>query len=490
MSLLLTVDRQADDPVWKQIANRVVTLVDDGTLVAGSRLPPSRTLAGTLGVNRSTVCRAYEELWALGYLESRQGSYSTVRGRARPLSGSRVAAPPLVDWDRACAPGVRDACRRLAASPRPAAAGTGRIDFANLTADTSLCPVDDLRRAVRHVLLQHGASLLDYGEPAGYAPLREVLARRLRGHGVTVSPDEILITHGAQQALELVLTLVARPGASIAIEVPTYALILPLLQVLDLRAVEIPLLPDGLDLQALEAAFSREPPALLYTMPNFQNPTGITTSQAHRERLLSLCEAHAVPILEDGFEEEMKYFGKAVLPIKSMDRHGIVIYVGTFSKVIFPGLRVGWIAADRECIRRLVALNRCSILSGSTLDQAAVHRFCEAGHYEKYLRRLHTVYRRRMQMLLKCLKLRMPAGRVAWTEPVGGCTLWLRVNGARASDEAKIVERAHREGVAVTPGSHFFSTPQNGVGFRLSIAKAKVHEIDEGCRRLARAIRG
>jgi DNA-binding transcriptional MocR family regulator len=488
MSLLLTVDRHGTLPLWKQIVTRVTQLVDDGTLPPGSRLPPTRSLALTLEVNRSTVCRAYEELWALGYLVSRPGSYSTVRGRARPLmAGDR--SPSLVDWSGVATAGARrayDHVASLASLPSPK---RGWVDFASLSADASLCPADELRRAARHVLLEHGSALLDYGDPSGYRPLRDTLARRLRTHGVAVLPDDILVTHGAQQALELVLKTFVRPGGSVLVEAPTYGLMIPLLQLFDTRPIQVPMGPDGMDLDQVEGILGKERPDLVYTMPTFQNPTGITTSQAHRERLLSLCETHRVPILEDGFEEEMKYFGKAVLPIKSMDAHGIVIYVGTFSKVIFPGLRIGWIAADRECSRRLTMVSRFCALSGSTLDQAAMHRFCEAGHYERYLRRLHTTYRRRMQALVRGLKRHMPAGCATWTEPLGGCTLWLRAVSARPVTEAAILERAHAERVLVTPGSYFVPDTPTTACFRLSIARAKVHEIDEGCRRLARAVK-
>jgi DNA-binding transcriptional MocR family regulator len=223
-------------------------------------------------------------------------------------------------------------------------------------------------------------------------------------------------------------------------------------------------------------------------MPNFQNPTGITTSQAHRERLIALCERRSVPIIEDGFEEDMKYFGRAVLPIKSMDARGLVIYVGTFSKVVFPGLRVGWIAADRECVRRLALLNRFSNLSGIPVAQAAMDRFCRAGRYDAYLRRLHAVQRRRLVALLKGLGAHAPPGSIEWTEPAGGCTVWVRVLGRRVEDEPRLVELARRAGVLVTPGSPSFPGAPDGLHLRLSIGKAKVHQIDEGCRRLARAI--
>jgi GntR family transcriptional regulator/MocR family aminotransferase len=230
----------------------------------------------------------------------------------------------------------------------------------------------------------------------------------------------------------------------------------------------------------------RQRPILVYTIPNFHNPTGITTSQAHRERLLALCVKHRVPIVEDGFDEEMKYFGMAVLPIKSIDSQGVVLYLGTFSKVVSPGVRIGWIAAHRAAIDRLLVIQRASSLAGNTVAQAALARFCGTGLYEAYLRRVHKVYRKRMQLLLQGLRDHLPEG-VEWTQPTGGYTLWLRVPGA-AAGEAVLCERFDREGVHLTAGSLFFARPQADAHFRISIACADESEILEGCRRLARAL--
>jgi len=488
-TLVFAVDPAARVPLWKQITDRVAGLVDEGTLSPGDRLPPTRVLARELGVNRSTVCRAYEELWALGYLESRQGSYSTVRGRARAVgSVGPATGRPIVDWDRLSAPGPRAAFRGLAALPETPDVEPGAIDFGSLTADPALSPIDDFRRAVRRVLLDDGRRLLDYGDPAGYRPLRETLARRLRAHGVRVSPDEVLLTQGAQQALDLVARLVGTPGDAVVVEAPTYGLVLPLLRMAGLRPLEVPMTPEGMDLDRLERVLARHRPAFVYTVPSFHNPAGVTTDQAHRERLLALCEARRVPILEDGFEEDMKYFGRAVLPVKSMDVHGLVLYVGTLSKVVFPGLRIGWIAADREAIRRLAVVKRFTSLSDNVVAQAAVERFLRSGRYDAYLRRLHATFRRRMTAMVKALARRLPAGALEWREPAGGCTLWARVAGAHRADEAALLEHAREAGVTVTPGSLFFATPDDGLYVRLSIAKTKAHDVDEGCRRLARAV--
>lgn len=485
----LTLDRDASVPLWKQLVEHTARLVDEGAMAGGAHLPATRVLAARLGINRSTVCRAYEELAALGYLESRSGSYTTIRGRTRPLSPG-TGARALIDWDAALAPGVRRAREAAGSLPRLPPISEGWVDLSSLAADPALCPGDDFRRAVRAVLLEQGPRVLDYGDPAGYRPLRDTLARRMAAHRVAVSPEEILVTQGAQHALDLVVRLVARPGASVVVESPTYGMILPLLRLHQLRPVEIALRADGgMDLDALEAALARERPALVYTVPTFQNPTGLTASQAHRERLLALCERHRVPIAEDGFEEEMKYFGRGVLPIKSMDARGVVIYVGTFSKAVFPGLRVGWIAAERQCIDRLLWLSRFSTLSGNALTQAAIERFCHEGRYDHYLRRLHATLRRRMTTLLRSLARHLD-GVLDWTRPSGGCTLWATVPGRHGDDEQRLVDLAARERVAIAPGSAFFATAPDRLACRLSVARVKTHEIDEGCRRLARAVKG
>lgn len=486
--VILKVDKTSAVPAYRQIYEQVIALAESGALEPGDRLPPTRTLATTVGVDRSTVLRAYGELWALGYLESRQGSYSTIRRRAPTTVRGRREGGSVIDWAAVSGPTVPGACEDAARQAREREAPAGVVDLSRLSADRRLIPTDDVRRCLKAALREEGRELLDYGDAAGYRPLREAIARHMHRHAVAVPADEVAITNGAQQALDLILRLLTRPGDRVAIESPTYAAALSLFRLHGVEPIDIPMDSDGLDLDALAAALDRGRVALLYTIPNFHNPTGLSTSQAHRERLLALCEAHRVPVVEDGFEEEMKYFGKAVLPIKSIDTRGVVIYVGTFSKVVFPGLRVGWIAAPRECVDRIVAIQRASCLAGNTLAQAVVARFCRSGLYDAHLRRVHKVYRKRMQAMLKGLAEYMPRP-VEWTKPAGGYTLWLRVTGTRM-DEETLYRRLLQAGVKVSPGSAFFQTPLVEASFRLSIACVTEDEIVEGCRRLGRSLAG
>jgi DNA-binding transcriptional MocR family regulator len=489
--LLLRLDPESTRPAYLQIRDQIIALVDEGTLRPGDRLPPTRTLGESVGVHRSTVVRAYDEIRALGYLESRSGSYSTIRRRARvpetvarrePESGP---VPSAVDWAELAteqARGAHLAAQRLADPKVPG----DTIDLERLAADPALAPAAELRRCLKQVLLRGSPAALDYTEPAGWPPLREVVSMRLRSHGISVSAEEILITSGAQQALDLALRMLTRPGEAVVVEAPTYSGAHALLRLHGLTPIEIPVHRGGMDLRALEWALERRSARLVYTMPSFHNPTGVTTDQAHRERLLDICERMRVPILEDAFEEEMKYLGKAVLPIKSIDAKGLVLYVGTFSKIVFPGLRVGWIAAPRQAISLLTSIQHASCLAVNTLAQAAVERFCTSGELQAYLRRVHRVYRRRMQAVLDGLRRHMPA-EIRWTRPSGGYTLWLTLPG-RGEDERLWCNRLARAGVRAAPGSRFFGVAPARPHLRLSISCADEDQIEEGCQRLGRAL--
>ena len=481
--LLIELDPESPVPAYLQIRDHIIAMIHDGALRPGDRLPPTRELASSTGVHRSTVVRAFEETRALGYLESRPGSYTTVRRRTRPpeARGSCTGDSTLIDWEAR-----NEGSIGLGAEPgRPRIqrrAENAPIDFEILAADPALAPTDDLRRCVSKTMIKCGAQALDYADPAGWKPLRETISRRLRAHGVAVGCEEILITNGAQQALDLVLRLLARTGDRVVVEAPTYGMFHPLLRLHGIEPVEVAMKQDGMDLDALEKVLGGEAPSLLYTMPNFHNPTGVTTDQSHRERLLQLCESHRVPIVEDGFEEEMKYFGRAVLPIKSMDALGLVLYVGSFSKVVFPGLRVGWIAAPPEVVDRLTAIQHASCLGANTLAQAVADRFSRRGEFEVYLRRIHRVYRRRMQVMLEGLGRHLPAG-IEWSKPVGGYTLWLTLPHP-ADAESVLCDDLGNAGVLVTPGRGFYANPPKLAHLRLSIACVPEDRIEEGCRRL------
>jgi DNA-binding transcriptional MocR family regulator len=505
--IILNLERSSKMPLFRQIFGQLKQLIENHTLKPGFRMPSTRTLAEKHGINRSTVYKAYEELWALGYMESRPGSYSVVRQRQKIATPEQKLKEGLIPWEekssrvgRTLHHAYKELKSRFPLVKGTAAASSSgkpdAINFASLDLDPRLFPVEDFRRCINTVLVERGQEILRYGEGAGYKPLREFIAGRLRIHGIAANSNEIIITNGCQNAIELVLKFFTVPGSKVAIETPTYSNVLPLLKCFETDIIGIPMKPGGMDLDHLEQVLKNQDLAFVYSMPNFHNPTGITTDQAHRERLLGLCETYQVPLVEDAFEEEMKYFGKVSLPIKSMDRKQVVVYLGTFSKALFPGIRIGWIAADNNLIQRLEAIKKFSDLSTNTLIQAALHEFCQQGYYDRHIKRMHREYRKRMHTALTTLKEKLPGfDRVSWTEPAGGYLIWLKLQNPGMTEEA-VKEVFLRSGVSTMPGTYFYpdsllpSLSQNPSvhHFRLSISTLDEQEIHEGILRLAKAI--
>lgn len=485
--LLLKLDETGPKPKHQQILEHLRDKIEERVLQPGERLPSTRRLADTLGIHRSTVATAYQELWALGYIDLRPGSYPRVRDRMQLATAADRPPKGLIDWQSSVSPASEalwQSSRSLAATPERDAAA---INFSSMDMDRRLFPLETFRACLNRSVRVHGNTLLGYGDPQGFSPFREYIARHLQSHGISVTADEILVTNGLQQGIDLVLRMIAAPGKAVVIESPTYKEIIPLLRFYGLRPLEVPIREDGMDLAILADLIRKEQPVLIYTMPNFQNPTGVSTTQAHRERLLSLCEQYRIPLLEDGFEEEMKYFGKAVLPIKSMDKHHLVIYCGTFSKVLFPGARIGWVAAEREAIQRLNAIRRFTELSSSMVLQAAIHDFCQNGFYDRHINKMHRLYRKRMQTALRALSRHISPQWAEWTEPSGGCMLWLRLKPSSVSG-AEWEKLFAGHGVQVALGNYCFFSATPDTYLRLSISSLNEAEIVTGISRLAEAL--
>jgi DNA-binding transcriptional MocR family regulator len=239
----------------------------------------------------------------------------------------------------------------------------------------------------------------------------------------------------------------------------------------------------GLDLERLDSVLRRRRVKFIYTMPHFQNPTGVTTSLAHRRRLLDLAEQYDVALLEDGFEEDLRWDGGEVLPLRALDSSGRVCYVGTFSKGLCPGFRIGWLVADSELIAHLAHLKRTTDYHSSTLLQAALAEFCRRGEYDKHLRRLRRIYRARMARAAEALASSMPAG-VSWHDPEGGYCIWLELPPGITDDE--LVSRAGRDGVRLSSGRHFFTSDPGYGCLRLSISRVDEEQISSGIATLGR----
>jgi DNA-binding transcriptional MocR family regulator len=488
--ILINLDDQSRMPMYQQILDQIRQKIEAGTLKTGDKLPSTRRLAEKLDIHRSTVATAYQELWSLGFIELNPGARPRVRSRMKIATPADHDKSGSIDWQvtaSSASSEILNTYQEFQTQPDKES-NEPMINFSSLDMDSRLFSIEHFRSSMNRAIKDYGIQLLGYGEHKGYLPLRQYITRRLQMHGVSVTPEEVLLTSGSQQAIDLVLRMIAAPRKSVAVESPSYNYMLPLLRFSGLKPSEIPIRQDGMDLEILAERIANDPPSLVYTMPNFHNPTGITTSQSHREKLLSMCQKSGIPILEDGFEEEMKYFGKEVLPIKSMDTHHVVIYCGTFSKVLFPGVRIGWIAAGHECIQRLTAIRRFSELSPSMVLQAAMYQFCHYGYYDRHISKMHRIFRKRMLTAIGALNKYISNDWAEWQEPNGGFLIWLKLkplsNISLTPQEWKNFFISH--GLQVGYGNYYFSSQVPDTYLRLSISTLDENEIEEGILRLSK----
>jgi DNA-binding transcriptional MocR family regulator len=507
--LLISVDRDSGEPLFRQIFRAVVEAVESGAARPGEKLPSTRSLAEELRVSRFTAERAYEELWAQGYTESSAGAATRIRARPPRARSSRAGAlPPPGRLESLLAPGLREALAD-AVLLRESIHGSNpeAIDLAHFRLDPEDYPIAEFRRALDRLLIEEPEAVLSYGDPSGEARLRAVLAHRMEEHGVAAAPESIVVTEGSLQALDLVLRLIASPGRGVLCEAPSFSGALVLFKTLGLRALGVPMDEEGILPEALAAIYDAEaaagrPPACLYTIPSFHNPTGSLAGQRRREAVLEVCFSRGMPVIEDCFEEEIGFLGGSAKPLASMDTEGLVFYLGTFSKVLFPGLRLGWIAASPAWAERLSLLRSATSITGNALVQAAVARLIEEGSYEAHVRRVNRAFSRRLEAGLEAFRRNVPA-ELARVEgpPSGGYLLWVSLAPPRRGFEAgrgrdpviayegRVVGASAREGLVVAPGSPFWPGDPPGPFLRLSLAGHASEEIEEAMARLARALK-
>jgi len=480
MRLPSLVDRgRSGSPVYRQIADQIREQVESGDMVAGERLPPIRTLASQIGVNRDTVALAYEALSSAGLLESVVGRGTFVY--AAPSSGRRVESAEI---------GLSSQMDRLLAfqsSRTRFGVGGDLVALHSLVPDPAFYPVEAFRRALNRVLSEAGPDVFLYGSPQGHPGLRDLLAERFGQMGMTISGRDIVLCHGASQGIALALRLFVDAGDRVAVEVPTYHNVLATLVGLGLGVAAVPMTASrGVDLEALERTLSRPDVKAFYTIPTFHNPMGVTTSLVHRRGLLEVAARCGVPVIEDAFEMDLRYSGRHRPSLAALDDRGIVVQLSSFSKSLFPGLRVGAITARGRVLEGLVALKHATDLSDSLPLQAALAEFIRCGAYDRHLGRLRRTLRRRRNALLEALSREMPPG-TTWTRPDGGYQVWVEL--PFEIDTRDLLADAARAGVLFAPGSQFLPGHGPSHCLRLTMAQADEEEIRRGVAGLGRVVR-
>lgn len=468
-------DKNSKMPLYKQIVEYVSSKVSSGDWAVGSRLPSQREMADIFGVNRSTIVSAMEELLSYGMVEAAYGGGTRIASNTWSLL---MSSPP--DWNKYITSGPFKAnlpaiqvINKLEFDEKYLRLGTGEIS-------PELFPkamMDDVWKA-----LPERISSLNYLGPLGLPELQESLSKRLRKKGIDAKPSNILVTSGSLQALQLISVCMLKPGATVFTEAPTYLKSLQVFQSAGMEFSGVPMDQSGMMPWKIEKVLNG---SLLYTIPTHHNPTGTTMTRERRKEVFDFCSTHRLPIIEDDAYGELWFEGEQPpFPIKSFDKNGMILYTGTISKTLAPGLRVGWLVGPESVVDRLGDVKMQMDYGASSLSQWALTTILEEGLYDAYLDALRVRLKERRDIALAALE-KYFSDIAEWNIPTGGFYFWAHIKSDIPS--SKLFQEALRKNILLNPGSIY--DYRENKSLRLSYAYASEEDLEKGIKVLGKIIK-
>ncbi len=451
----------------------------NGEWSVGTKLLPQRELASRFGVNRSTVIYALDELAADGLIESRVGQGTAVINNTWSL----LAAAPPQDWNSYVQSGAHQPNIQMIQLINKAEAESTTIRLGTGELSPDLLPVDLMREQFSSSPIA-GRFSLGYSEPKGSPYLREIISNYLLAKGISASPASIMIVSGGLQGLQLISLGLLHSGSAIFVESPTYLNSIQVFQSAGMQLLGIPMDPSGLQTGAIGRMKRQHDAALLYTIPTFHNPTGYLLSAERRTELIRICNQERLPVIEDDVYGDLWFDSPPPRPLKALDQQGLVLYMGSMSKTLGPGLRIGWIVGPQPVIDRLADIKMQTDYGSSSLSQYAVAHWLSSGLYEQHLVRIRTELKARRDCMLGILEHYF--GELAsWHIPQGGFYIWLRLR--EPVPMRQLFDQALKEGILLNPGAIYDRNDQQHL--RLSYAYAPLVQLEQGLVRLAGLIR-
>jgi 2-aminoadipate transaminase len=452
----LELDPQSSSPLYQQLHEQLRSAILAGRMVRGERIPPTRELAQSIGLNRATITAAFDVLESEGLIRREVGRGSFVEGP--PEENGRF------DW--------------AALAPSLDAPVAATISFSASRPSEIMFPLDEFRVTCREVIdSEDAASILQLGPASGYGPLRRHLLEEARKRGAAGEDDDILVTSGCQQAFDLIQRVLAAHGETVLIEDPVYPGLRNAFLRGGARVIGMPVGREGVDVDTLGVLLEKEKPRLMVLTPNFQNPTGSTLPVESRRTILTLAKRSGVIVVENDLYGELRYLGSEIPSLKRLDESGDTILLGSFSKIAFPGLRVGWAIGPRHFIARLTEAKEASDLHSDQLSQAVLLRFAESGRLAGHRQKMLTAGALRLKAVLTSCEKELPVGSI-FTKPEGGMNVWVEL--PKPLDASELATRAERENVSFLPGRYFAVTRPQIHGLRLSFAGLTPENIRYG----------
>ncbi len=469
-------DRDARSPVYRQLTAYLRELIETGRIPAGEKLPASRDLALALGVSRNTINQSYQGLIDAGFASAHVGQGTFATGPALHSAAPSVpeSAARRFAWGGMFAKRTRGVA--LPEALGAAMAGPVRFDFRPGRVDVNALPRTEFRRAASRALADL-SQMANQPSTYGWSPLREAIAQSLVARGIACAPEDVIVTSGAQQALDLVARVLVDPGDNVAMEQPGYFGASLVFAANQAQVIGVGVDEQGLRTHELAQVLRARRVKLIYTTPAVQSPTGVVMSEARRRSLLALADRHHVPVIEDDYDSELRYGGPVVPALKTQDTAGQIIYIGTFSKALFPGLRVGYAVAAPPVIGR-IALSRAAADFGTdVVSQAILTELLTSGAVERHVRRVRKLFAERRAAMLEALERELPEGS-SFAEPAGGNAIWIRL--AEEIDPDAFHAAARENGLAYVSGDAFYVDGRGRDRLLLSFASLLPEQIRAG----------
>jgi DNA-binding transcriptional MocR family regulator len=468
----------SNEPIYLQIEKYIKNMIQNDMVVANGKMPATRELAKLLGVSRNSVITAYENLEAEGIVYTIKGKGTFISERkSKDVEGWKVY------WEERTN-NYGKLAEELDIVKHEIPWEKNLISFKSISPDGELFDMEEFKKSFLNRISVEGHKILNYGYAKGYKPLIDYLTEYMSLKGIEKDNKDIIITNGFTEGLEMLLTAYTNPGDKIICENPTHNTSIKIMKVHGLDIVGINMKEDGIDVASLEAKLKVGGVKFGYLTPSYHNPTGIVMKGEKRYKVYTLFKEYNVPIIEDGFNEELLYNSTHISPIAALDKGGSgVVYIGSFSKILFPGIRVGWIFGDKKVIDVLESVKRCKNIHTSFLDQGILYEYLNSGAFEKHVKKVRKSYKERYEFALKCINKYINPDFI-WGE--GALHIYIGIKGI---DSRELLNRCYKRNVIFTPGDIF--TVDNSINntLRLGLSRLTLKEIEEGIKIIGQCIK-
>ena len=477
--MFLKIDPASTEPIYLQIYLRIKEMINQGMLPQNTKLPSTRELAELLKVSRSSVISAYELLEARGYI-------FTVKGKGTFILYKEINRQNYcnIQWKRKVN-NYAKAAETLDLMKQEQIYKKGMISFKSIAPDESLFDIDELRRSFLNLISLEEGKIFNYGYARGYKPLIELLMNYMASKGVLTEGKSILITNGFTEAFDLILSSILEKGDTIICENPTHNTAIKQMKLHGLNILGVKLNKDGIDLDSFERTLKDSAVKAAYLVPSYHNPTGIVMPFEKRKAIYTALTNRGIPIIEDGFTEELQHLGGHMSPIAAISGEGnSVIYLGSFSKILCPGMRIGWIFADTALIEILESVKRSRNIHTSFLDQGILYQYMKSSGFEKYIKRVRNIYKERYDLAREFSEKHIPNEYVTGD---GGLYLFVKLKGL---DARELLKSCSDRGVIFTPGDIFHTDGSGKDTLRIGFSRTSLEDIEKGIKIIGEEAKG